>query len=401
MRRSIEAELVRLRAARDRYSASLKEIDLEIGRVATKATKDELTSKSSIARVMGVSHTHIGNLMKAYAEADIAGPAVSGIPIFVNSLASKYVQERGSRIVRSISGFNPSDALLRSDLDPRLFNDEGSVRSPEMLWKLESGEWIGVGHVSVGYNGTGCDFAVTALVAAGVPEDHARRIVSWRFCDAVDITDPDTWEESRIWPVEPRTGPRIVGDRIIVDVGEALNSISDPHQRLKTHQGPVDETGFYASVPDLNSLEAWLGFLDRADVPEWAQGPRVARVLLTEEEARTQGFVRKVSSPWGFGRGHSSAAVVVVEQGFVQIWGHFYRPQSRTQLLPPEAYDMLEAAKVYPSELAARDNRWPDSALGRFFADLFGPSKTLPPSIDISDNGARHLSFTPGLDAES
>lgn len=399
MRRQVEAELARLKAIRDRHASSVREIDLEIGRVATEAiSDDEYTSKSSIGRVLGVSHTQVNNLMISYSQVDPKHEPQTGIPIFENSLASKYVVERGTRIKRSISAFDPSDALFRSGLDPRLFNDDGQVRSPAMLWQLATGEWIGVDQVSVGYGGTGCGYARNALVDAGVRKDLADRIVSWRFCDAVDVDIPESWQESRIWPVEARGVSRILDDRIILDIGERLDQIRDFRNYTPPQQDPIDESGFYPSISQMGLLEAWITFLDQPQLPDWAQGPRVARVFLTDEEAETQGFVLRAND-WGISRGRVSIPVVVLEQGHLQIWGHFYRPHNRTELLPVEAHEMLSDAGVYSAELEQLA-KTSDNPISRFFTDLFGTSKTLPPSVDVSATGSDHLSYTPGLDAE-
>lgn len=401
MKRHVEAELGRLKAARELHSGLIREIDLELGRVAVEAiAEDEYTRKTSIARVIGVSHTHVANLIAAYESADLPTPELEGIPILDNNLAGQYVLDRGTRIVRSISSFEPGDVLSRSNLDPRHFRteDRKHLSVPTMLWLLESGEWIGVGSVNVGYGGTGPRQAESALVTAGIESGLASRIASWRFCDAVDINSPDTWEESTRWALEPRSIPELLEDRIIVHVGEKLSLLTDYHQGFTRESTSTNKSDGSPSEEGVSEFEAWINFLDGPDVPDWARGPRVARVFLTEMEAQTQGFILKAND-WGISRGSWSSPVVVIEQGFVQIWGHFYRPQNRTQILPSEAYDVLAAAGVYPEELAERDRR-PENPLGRFFSDLFGASKPLPPSIDISEDGTGRLVFTPGLAVE-
>ncbi len=102
-----------------------------------------------------------------------------------NTTAGDYVTSIGARIVRSISGFDAGDVLVQSGLDPRLFAgpDDQIPSIPYMLWLLDSGDWVGVSQATVGYNGTGCEFAENALTRAGVPERAAREIVRWRFCD--------------------------------------------------------------------------------------------------------------------------------------------------------------------------------------------------------------------------
>ena len=201
MNRDAEAKLAQLKAARELHVDSIREIDRKIGRVASKAI----------------------------AGPDSSTPAPTGIPIFENLLAAQYVLDRGIGISRSISAYSSGDVLARSNLDPRLFVREGQKQPsvPKMLWQLENGEWVGIDQVSVGYGGNGCRWARKALVKSGIAEETAARIVSWRFCDAVDINDHSTWEESRIWPVEPRSIPNLLEDRIIVHIGERFDGLRD------------------------------------------------------------------------------------------------------------------------------------------------------------------------------
>lgn len=99
------------------------------------------------------------------------------------------------------------------------------MQLPAMLWLLNSGEWVGVEEATVGYGGSGCDMSRNALVTAGVDKKVADEIVRWRFCDAVDIDDPATWQKSTIWPIHSRGIPSVIGATIVVNFGEGLQRI--------------------------------------------------------------------------------------------------------------------------------------------------------------------------------
>lgn len=396
MNRRTELEFARLKGARDRRVDEIRAIDVEIGQLATTTLDtDEYASKSAIGRLLGVSHTHVSNLMTMAAQAESPTPPEFGLPIFRNQDAAEYVIERGAKIVRSISAFDEGDVLFQSNLDPRLFADldRGTLRLPAMLWRLDSGEWVGVDEATVGYGGSGCDMSRNALTTAGVDKAIADEIVGWRFCDAVDIDDPDTWQTNTIWPVHSRGIPSVVGSTIVVDFGEGLQRIRSWNDFSPSWRPEIDETGFYPSVTPQTSLEAWITFLDGDDLPSWAQGVRVARVFLTSDEAENQGFVRHAES-YGISRGMKSVPTLVIEQGDVQLWGHFYPADDRSQILPPQAYESLAIAGVYPTELAERDERnarpW-----SRFLHGLFGPDRNLPSTIDVSLTGTDHLQHTP------
>ncbi len=312
-----------------------------------------------------------------------------------NTIAGEYVMSIGATIVRSVSGFSSSDVLVQSGLDPRLFADadEQHLEVPYMLWQLDSGEWIGVSQATVGYGGTGPDFARQALRRGGVDRETAAAIVQHRFCDAVDITDPITWKTSTRWPVHARSTPRVLDDRMIVTFGDGLASLQDYDTGLDLRRGPIDDTGFYPSDHPETHLEAWLRFLnDQAHLPEWAQGPRTARVFRNDDTAASNGFIA-TSLRWGRWT-NAASPCIVIEQGHVQLWGFFYRPRDTTQYLPNEAYQVLAMADVYPTSLAERDERsarpW-----GRFVSTLFNVRDGLPDAIDISVDGKGTLAYTP------
>lgn len=397
MNRRTELEFARLKGARDRRVDEIRAIDIEIGQLATTTLEtEEYASKSGIGRLLGVSHTHVSALMAKAAHAEPPEPPELGLPIFRNKLAAEYVIERGAKIVRSISAFDEGDALFQSQLDPRLFadSDRGTLRLPAMLWLLNSGEWVGVEEATVGYGGSGCDMSRNALVTAGVDKKIADEVVRWRFCDAVDIDNPVTWQTSTVWPIHSRGIPRVVGTTIVVNFGEGLRRLRTWNDQIVLRGRPeIDETGFYPSVTPQTSLEAWISFLDGGNLPTWAQGVRVARVFLTNDEAENQGFVCHAEK-FGVNRGMKSVPTLVIEQGDVQLWGHFYPAHDRSQILPPQAYESLGIAGVYPTELAERDqhNARPWS---RFLQSLFSPGRSLPQFIDVSLTGTDHLRHIP------
>lgn len=396
MKSDVKFELALLKGQRDHHSDEIRKIDLQFGRVAAQAiSDDEDTSKSAIGRVIGFSHTHVANLIDAAKNSEPPAEQQTAVPIFDNVLAGEYVIARGAKIVRSISAFNPSDVLHQSGLDPRLFAEpDGRINMPAMIWQLDSSNWIGVSAATVGYGGTGCSYSHQALIRAGIPEETATEIVKWRFCDAVNIDEPNSWIKQKIWPIHPRGIPRVSSDRMIVNFGEGLQGIRRYSPGRRTSELSVDETGFYPSDTGLSTLEAWIEFLDNVDqLPPWAQGPRVARVFLNREIAQNQGFV-VLSGSTTLYRAPRSSPVVVIEQGFVQLWGHFYQPLDRTQLLPDEAYTALNCANVYPLEIAERDAR-SSRPWGRFTSRLLGPDKSLPGWIDVSISGKEKLAYTP------
>lgn len=401
MDRQVERELALLRANRERAAGEMKRLDVEIGRVADVAlAKHEYLSKSSIARLLGVSHTHVSNLIEASRSA--SEPAGSPrIPLMENTVAGEYVTSVGARVIRSISAFHEGDVLVQSGLDPRLFTEDGrdSLDIPEMLWQLDNGEWIGVGMVSVGYAGTGPRLAQEALERAGVDASAAREIPRWRFCDALDVDDPTSWVCQTRWPVHARSTPRVSEDKIIVLFGDALDSLRAYHGMgsLEVAQPAVDESGFYPSAMEQSPLQAWLSFLDDIEhLPQWAQGSRVARVFRNDDTAAEAGFTAtSASGIWS--SSSSRAPCIVIEQGDVQLWGFYYRPRDATKYLPDEAYDILAIAGVYPESLVERDARaarpW-----SRFIANFIRVEDGLPDAIDISATGAdrlQHLPTTP------
>ncbi|MBB2975091.1 hypothetical protein FHX49_000632 [Microbacterium endophyticum] len=399
MDKRIEKELVLLRAQRTRLVDEMHRVDVAMGSTAAKAlASDRYASKSAIARLLGFSHTHVGNLIEASSR-ELPPEPETLVPVMENTLAGDYVTSIGARITRSVSAFSEADVLFQSEIDPRaLLLESQESESPCMMWLLDNGQWVGVSAATVGYNGSGCSLSIEALTRAGIRPEIAEEIVGWRFCDAVDIEDPSTWKTSRKWPVHSREIPKRMGDRLIVPFGDLLREERFPSTNWLPVRAPgIDETGFYPSDTGQTSFQAWLRFLDDEDgtgLPNWAQGGRVARVFRNSEAAFEDGF--SLSTRGGLWTENTLQPCVVIEQGFVQLWGFFHAPLNRTQYLPDEAYEVLAMAGVYPNSLRERDER-ASRPWARFVASL-GPSKDgLPDRIDISGDENGCVQFTPDL----
>ncbi len=396
----MRTDLVLMRGQRNRLANETRQIDLEIGRLADRAIADDHhTTKSSLGRLLGMSHTHVGNLIDA-ARSTPEPETGDRIPVMDNVLAADYVLAIGARIIRSVSGFHEGDVLVASGLDPRLFaGEDNRAEVPNMLWRLDTGEWIGVSKANVGYGGTGGSYSRQALVRAGVAEQTADEIVRWRFCDTHEDMDgpAESWTRQNRWPVYARSVPRVIDDRIVVLFGDGLRSLTTfpPTNPPVPLQPPVDESGFYPSVTNETPLQAWFSFLnqDQNQLPEWAQGPRLARVYRHDEAAAEDGFTT-VPSGARWGSSQRRHPCVVIEQGLVQFWGFFIRPRDTTQYVPEEAYEALRLADVYPHDLVEHDDKarrpW-----ARFIRAFVPRLDDLPDSIDISHNGSEALSYLP------
>lgn len=339
-----QAELIQAAAVKRRLQQDVRKQDRRIGDLlADELAENKYATKSNLGRMLGVSHTAVGNMLSiAAAAGESAQP--ERIQSLENQTAGRWVKDQGLRVVRHISAFDASDVLYRSELDPRLFEVDGHVDVPNVLWQLSDGSWIGVETATVGYGGTGCGFTRDALRAAGVSEGTADELIQWRFCDARDVeADPTTWDRRRIWPVYSRAMPWLMDDKVIVPFSEDSMEIADPGDS-------VDASGIYASPPSDSHFHEWIRFLNGEHLPDWARGERVARVFLRDEESARQGFVspQTGSAAW--------SPLLVIEQGDVQLWGNFdFVPGDRrgNRYLGAEAYEALRIANVYPRELAA------------------------------------------------
>jgi len=318
----------------------VQDAEYEIEQLADKARNDHTnTSEETLLEFLGYDYmvkTEFNE--RVYVPDPVEGGRFPVMPYYA---AGRYVEGRGARISRSISGFANNDVLFRAGFDPRIFaRHDGSLGlCPPMVWQLDTGEWIGVDHCGIGYGGTGCDFAQTALREAGVGESDAVRIVTHRFCDVTGLdTDTPVWETSVVWPVEPRVAAGLGPDRqVVLHVGDNGEHLYGDYGR----QDP-DTTGFYPSTHQTDPVSAWHEFLDQDQdtLPSWARGERTALVILDGSTAEKLGYVLSDNEPY-FGR--KPFPQIVITQGNVEIWGCF-RPADKLRPLDPQVKDIAAKA---------------------------------------------------------
>ncbi|HIW28490.1 MAG TPA: hypothetical protein H9987_00565 [Candidatus Luteococcus avicola] len=392
-----QSELYKLAVAKRRHLRAAKDLDVALGRVARDmiASGDQFT-QSKVARMLGVSHTTVQNLM-ALANSALESDRQERVTVLRASAAGRYVKEQDAAIETVIAAFEASDVLNLSELDPRLFTDEGSWFSgrwvPNMLWRLSTGEWVAVEDVSVGYGGVGPRNGLRALVDAGLDEDTASDLVASRVTVARKLphSTKEDWFTSTQWPVTSRNLPILQDGKIIVACN--LRRPTDSWRPLNRQNEP-DHTGFYPSPTPTDNLSAWLGLLD-APLP-WARGPRVGRVFRTEEAAAAQGFTMDSGNAWGH-RGDASPQVVI-EQGDIQLWCLFepltYDERAHGKLLPADAYDVLERAGIFTDTLADLERR-EASLLQRLARSMGHATAILPEWIDLPQAGDTTLNYIP------
>lgn len=378
------AQLAFLRTRRDAAASQLREVDLDIGTTIGKLLESEGPHTcSSIARELGLSHTHVKTLARRAHDASHEHDQPNTLresdwlpPILDGFHAAKYLKETQRHVVRVIASFDSSDILWMTGLSPALF-DQGSGRLelPNMIWELDNGSWLGVGPVNVGYGGTGGTLAFRALTRAGVDETVAADIVALRWSDT--HMPSGTVHGATTWPSVPLLAPKSLG---------AFYVVSIDRDNLTHRDEKTDETGFYPSLPAGSPFRWTIDYLDSAahvygdEVPVWVQGPRRARVFLDKDAAYEQGFAED-----------HHGCTLVIEQGALQLWIYAYPPRDQTQLLADEAYDALAYARLYPEDLAKLDAR---SRFWRYLDHQFGPRR--PGYLDISWDGSG-LRYSPGM----
>ena len=359
----------------------VRETDVEIGRRAAKLLADErYASKSSIGRLLGLSHTYVGKLIEAANDAP-EPPPFDGVPVLDNVAASDYVLSLGATVSRSISGVSCAEVLAASGLDPRTFSADGeTVTVPNMLWHLDTGDWVGVSQATVGYYGTGPGLSRKALISVGVAEELAEEIVRLSFCDTGDFVagPPAAWTTEPRWPDAARSVPHLSDGHMIVPFGDGLTLLDanfPAFARPAADTPPVKQR-----ATEEPQLAAWLDFLDSESLPDWAQGPRVARVFRNDLAAANANFTAVPRmGRWALAqRGHPC---LVIEQGLVQLWGFYLRPTDNREYLPDEAYEVLAAANIYAPELIEHDKR----ALSLFLRTVepFRTKGRLPDVLDL------------------
>lgn len=186
-------------------------LPIEIGQtILTMLGGDGGYSLSSIARMLGVSHTHVRTLAdRAQAATDLAGHAIAAggwLPPMLNGFhAAKYLTSTGRRVVRVIASFDAADILS----PPMFDHGPGLLDLRHMLWELDDSSWLSVGPVNVGYGGTGGTLAFNALDRAGIDETLAHEIVRLRWSDT--RVDSGEVAGAQIWPRVPLAPPASLG----------------------------------------------------------------------------------------------------------------------------------------------------------------------------------------------
>lgn len=343
--------------------ADLSTIDRKIGKViAEELDSERFASIADMARCLGVTE----ELAERLAEGRSVTWEHTGVVQLDNEVAASYVIEQGARVVRSISAFGESDTVLRAGLDPRVFSAYGGLYPPNMLWQLDTGEWLAVSTTNVGYGGEGPHLARRALVAAGVSKEAADEIAAYRFCDAVDVTDPETWELSRMWPVEGRTWPQLVGDSMVIPFGPRRPGKRWREAPQLAHQRDPDPSGFYPSSHATPGWEQWVDFLDQDELPVWARGRRRAWLFLDREIAAERGFEIEV-----FNNFHDRGSpTLVIEQGAIQLWAFCPSPDVPGRLAHDSCFEYLRRAAFDTGELERTDVRR-GSRWARFLRFIF------------------------------
>lgn len=346
---------------------------------------DEYFSVEDIARRLGDSREAVeraiwGHGYRGMEPDEEARLLEMYIVVLDGPAAARFVTTQQARVVRSISGFDESDAALRSNLSPAVFTVEDRLDPPNMLWQLDTGEWVGVSHTQVGYGGEGPQLAASALIAAGVAENLAEEISWYRFCDAVDITDPQTWETSRVWPVEGRSWPLLVDGRLVVAWGPGMPG-RGYSRRLKMNQPDPDPSGFYPSSQATPGWEQWIDFLDQEDLPIWAEPimqRRTAWLFYDETQAEEHGFQLEGRE---LGRGRFASPTVVLTQGDVQLWAFHPRPEEPGRLVHDDTLKFLKRAGL-PTEHIEREERRRITWWSRLWRSLVGERVPEPMRVE-------------------
>lgn len=323
--------------------ATLAGIDRKIReRIRHERENADHFSVNDVARALGADPLAVEGAAEGRSYATDYTALLEGraVAVLDGPAAAHYVTTQEAQITRSIAGFDSTDTALRSNLSPAVFAVGDNLTPPNMLWHLDTGEWVGVSSVSVGYGGEGPRLARTALTAAGIREETATAIVRHRFCDAVDVDNPQTWETSTLWPVEGRSWPQTVDGRMVIPWGQKVPG-SSLFRPVRTHRPDPDPSGFYASTHPTPGWQQWLEFLDSDTAPTWAQGRRSAYVFFAEDQARQHGYVMEGRAQ---GRGRYASPAVVIEQGDVQLWAFLPRPATPGRLLHDDALLALERA---------------------------------------------------------
>lgn len=86
----------------------------------------------------------------------------------------------------------------------------------------------------------------------------------------------------------------------------------------------------------------------------------------------------------------------MIEQGDLQVWGHYRDLTDSHRLLPDEVYALLQDAGVDASELRLADEQR-DRLTSRALRSLLGSDKNLPPYLDLSEMDEPALRHLPSV----
>lgn len=329
---------------------------------------------TALSRLTGLSHTSVSKLA-AREPLDIDDDRLQ---IIRYSQLDGALSDAGEKPVRIVSGFEGSDVWQGSGLSPLYFERDDRVQVPHVVIQLESGTWIGVDRVQVGYGGTGPGNTHRALTSL-IPDEIAVAIADHRYSD-VDLSNPDASIYSSLWPFFDLDLPDYQDGRFVV-------SFSEDEVQLEEHSVVEPSSNFFPTPRSTPLLKAWLDLLRSDNVPEWCSGTIRARVFLHHAEAIHQGFLIPA------GEAPRSAPQLVIEQGLLQLWFSLSAPPEGAWL-PREAYEILDYAGVYPERLAQEDEK-AQAPFRRFLARLGFEGRQRPSYLDISPDGESSLDYIP------
>lgn len=314
-------------------------------------------SKREVASRIGVSHPHVTTMVERArslpADHDVSKRLIR---ILEPHQLQEHLQVFGE-VAEALIAFNDGDILVESGKHPAAFAHGTRTEVPMMLLLNARGDALGVKQCNAGYGGTGPSNSVRVLTDLCWTEWEAKLVLRHRFVHLKRGQEPRA-EERSITGVSG--GIRMVDGNPTVLIGHQLGS--------RVSQAVTD----------------WIEVFDRSPRLPWADGPRVARCYLNPEAAEVAGLRRR--SSWGWGDEFMS---VIVEQGETQLWCAAFVNYDWTTHMSEEAYEILDAANLYPGDL--RDSE-PHSWVQR----LLARHRTRPSFVDVSPSGDRTLLREPG-----
>lgn len=342
--------------------------------LAEAMSGDDAPGPSALSRLTGLSHTSVRKLA---AREPLANDE-DRLQTIRYSRLDGALSDTGEKPVRIVSAFEESDVWQGSGLSPTFFERDEWLEVPHMAIQLDSGSWVGVEQVQVGYGGTGPGNARRAL-AGLVHEELAAKIAEHRYSD-VDLTNPQASVFSSSWPYFDLDLPDFQDGRFIVWFNE-----DDVQLTHRTVNEP--SSNFFPKPRSTPLLKAWLDLLRSDSVPGWCSGTIRARVFLDPAEAAKQGFFVRRGGIDRF------SPALVIEQGILQLWFALSAPPEGAWL-PREAYEILDYAGVYPEQLALDDEK-AQAPFRRFLAKFGFEGRQRPSYLDISPDGTSSLDYIP------